>query len=857
MTLIDIALLSCPAEFRREFHEQIRSSTSVGGRHGAAFLDIVWIGLSLRAESFMRNLKTAVRSMVKSPVSTIVIVGTLAVAIGANVAVFTAFNAALLQPLPFPDSARLVRVSLGDPAQPRLTLLLPGMGRVIGPEVHSFAEVASVAEDPGAIVATNSTYAAHRGIATANFFRFLGAPPELGRLLDASDEGGTSVVISDALWRRHFASDPHVIGQHLKFTPSSASQPVDFQIVGVASPAMESIRKGSFHPDFWSTARNAAERASAQGMATSGVPLLTDTLGKLRPGIAPATAASEAQLVVKQLFPPGQPIPDAAKSMRALVTPLNSDALDNARYLWTLFAAVLAVLLVACLNVANLLLTRAASRTQELALRSALGASRGHIAALLIYESTLFSLLGVVLGAWLGLTLFSSALTLSPAIAKLPNVHPDGHVFAFTAGLMVVVALFAGVLPAMLQSRNKGAMVRAGTRMGNFAAPRLRFALGVAEIGLAFPLLVGAGLLLHSFFIASNVGHGFSTANLYEADYNLPVARYGAPGTFRNAVDQLTARIRAIPGVLSVGYADHGVTTTIFGDPYALKPGGSPLQNLNVMSVTPDFFATLGIPVQLGHNFSQNVSPSAANEAVVDQRFAKLLAPGDPLEKHVYNQNPDNPKVLSVVGVANAVTNTAASDTPVLYTRAFSTAVPGRHQFALFVRTNGSVPNLTEQIASITSGFDPLMVAPAVRPLADILAIKDASWRAGMILLSCLAAAALFLALVGIYGVTSYAVEARTRELGIRLAIGAKPRTILALVLRSQLVQGIIGLLIGIALSVAVTQALSSQLYEITPLDPVTYLLVALTLLATGLLAALLPGVRAMRVDPAIALRHE
>jgi putative ABC transport system permease protein len=436
-------------------------------------------------------------------------------------------------------------------------------------------------------------------------------------------------------------------------------------------------------------------------------------------------------------------------------------------------------------------------------------------------------------------------------------VHPDGRVFAFTAGLMVVVALFAGVLPAMLQGRNKGAMVRAGTRMGNFSAPRLRFALGVAEIGLAFPLLVGAGLLVHSFFLASNVGHGFSTTNLYEADYNLPVARYGAPGAFRNAVDELVARTRAIPGVASVGYADHGLVTTIFGDPYALKPGGSPLQNLNVISVTPGFFQTLGIPVPLGRNFRANVSPGAANEAVVDQRFAKLLGAGNPLEKHVYNQNPDNPKVLSVVGVANAITNTAASDTPVLYTRAFATAVPGRHQFSLFIRTNGSVPNLSEQIASITSGFDPLMVAPAVRPLADILAIKDASWRAGMILLSCLAAAALFLALVGIYGVTSYAVEARTRELGIRLAIGAKPRTILALVLRSQLVQGVIGLLIGVGLSVAVTQALSSQLYEITALDPVTYLLVAVTLLGTGLLAALLPGVRAMRVDPAIALRHE
>ena len=858
MTLIDIALLSCPVEFRREFREQIRSNANAGGRHGAAFLDIVWIGLSLRAESFVRNFKTAVRSMVKSPVSTIVIIGTLAIAIGANVAVFTAFNAALLQPLPFPDSARLVRVSLGDPAQPRLTLLLPGMGRVIGPEVHSFAEVASVSEDPGAIVATNATYAAHRGIASPNFFQFLGAQPELGRLLDRSDEGGTAVVISDALWRRHFASDPHVVGQHLKFTPSSASAPADFQIVGVASPSMESIRKGAFHPDFWSAPRSAAERASVQGMSGgTGTPLLTDTLGKLRPGIPAAAAASEAQLVVKQLFPPGQPMPDAAKSMRALVTPLNSDTLDNARYLWTLFAAVLAVLLVACLNVANLLLTRAASRTQELALRSALGASRGHIAALLIYESTLFSVLGVIFGAWLGLTLFSSALTLSPAIAKLPNVHPDSHVFWFTAGLMVVVALFAGVLPAMLQGRRQGAMVRAGTRMGNFAAPRLRFALGVAEIGLAFPLLVGAGLLVHSFFLASNVGHGFSTTNLYEADYNLSVARYGAPEAFRNAVDQLVARTKAIPGVVSVGYADHGIVSTIFGDPYALKPGGQPLQNLNVMSVTPDFFPTLGLPVPLGRNFSQNVSPSAANEAVVDQRFAKLLDSGNPLEKHVYNQNPDNPKVLSVVGVASPITNTAASDTPVLYTRAFATAVPGRHQFSLFIRTNGSVPNLSEQIASITSGFDPLMVAPSVRPLAEILAVKDASWRAGMILLSCLAAAALFLALVGIYGVTSYAVGARTRELGIRLAIGAKPRTILALVLRSQLIQGIIGLAIGVALSAAVTQALSSQLYEITALDPVTYLLVALTLLATGLLAALLPGIRAMQVDPAIALRHE
>lgn len=856
MTLIDVALAFCPAEFRGEYRDQIHAGTpAAGGAKGATFLDIVWIGLTLHAEAFARNLKTAVRSIMKSPVSAAVIVGTLAIAMGGNIAVFTAFNAALLQPLPFPDANRLVRITVGDPAKPGATLLLAGMDKAVGTNVHSFDAVAAVAEDPGAIIGSDVTYAAHRGIATPNFFSVLGAQPELGRLLSAADVGRESVVVSDQLWRRHFGSDPHIIGQHLRFTPASALQPLDFTIVGVAPPALESIRKGPFHPDFWSIARSSAQSVGDQG---SGSPLITDTFGKLRADVTPVAAASDTQRIVKQLFPPGQPVPDAAKSMRALVMPLNSDALDDARYLWTLFAAVIAVLLVACLNVGNLLLTRAASRTQEFVLRSALGASSGQIASLLIYESTLFTVLGVVFGAWLGITLFSGALSLSPAIARLPNVHPDGHVLAFIVVLMAFVALFAGVLPTMIrQRRGSGGGIGSGTRTGAFAAPRLRFALGVAEIGFAFPLLVAAGLLLHSFLIASNVGHGFPTENLYEADYNLPVAKYGAAGNYRNAVDQLSQRVRAIPGVTSVGYADHSLVSTFFGDQYALKPGGTPIGSLNAMSVTPQFFSTLGLPIVFGRNFSDGITSAASNEVIVDQRLAKLFDAGDPRGKHVYAQGFDGSKVLSVAGVASSITNTAASDQPTLYTRAFATPVDGRHQFSLFVRTNGNVPSLSTQIASITTRFDTLVAAPTIRPVSEILAVKDASWRAGMILLSCLAAAALFLALVGIYGVTSHAVEARTHELGIRLAVGAQPRAILMLVLRSQLIQSSIGLVIGLTLSVFVTQALASQLYEITPLDPLTYVLVALTLLATGLLAALLPGIRAMRVDPAVALRHE
>jgi len=854
VSLIDLALAFCPAEFRGEYHEQIRANAT-GGK-AANFFDVLWIGLTLHAEALARNLKTAVRSMLKSPVSAAVIVGTLAVAIGGNVAVFTAFNAALLQPLPFPDANRLVRITIGDPAKPGATLLLAGMDKAVASNVHSFDAVGAVAEDPGAIVGSGVTYAAHRGIATPNFFSLLGAQPELGRLLSAADVGGNSVVISDQLWRRRFGSDPHVLGQRLRFTPSSALQPLDFVIAGVAPPALESIRKGPFHPDFWSISRSAAQSVGDQG---NGNPLITDTFGKLKANVTPVAAASDAQRIVASLFPPGQPVPDAAKSMRAMVNPLNSDALDEGRYLWTLFAAVIAVLLVACLNVGNLLLTRAASRGQEFVLRSALGASSGQIASLLIYESTLFAVLGVLFGAWLGTTLFAGALSLSPAIARLPNVRPDGHVFAFIAVLMVFVALFAGVLPTMIRQRRggDGAGIRAGTRSGAFAAPRLRFALGVAEIGLAFPLLVAAGLLLHSFFIASNVGHGFSTDNLYEVDYNLPVAKYGAAESYRNAVDRLSGEVRAIPGVTSVGYADHSLVSTFFGEQYALKPGGAPIGSLNVTSVTPEFFQTLGLPVGFGRNFRDGVSSAASNEVIADQRMAKLFDAGDPLGKHVYTQGFDGAKVLSVVGVASSIVNTAANDQPALYTRAFATPVDGRHQFSLFVRTNGNVPSLSTQIAALTTRFDPLVATPTIRPVAEILAVKDASWRAGMILLSCLAAAALLLALVGIYGVTSHAVASRTSELGIRLAIGAQPRAILALVLRSQLVQSTLGLVIGLMVSLFITQALSSQLYEITPLDPLTYVLVALTLLATGLLAALLPGIRAMRVDPAVALRHE
>jgi putative ABC transport system permease protein len=767
----------------------------------------------------------------------------LALGIGANTAIFTVVDAALLRPLPYSAADRLVVIEGASATDSRATAVtgadfldLRGLSSVSGVAAMRGYGMNLAGERPERISGA---------VVSSNFFDLLGARLVLGRGFSVADgDSPREAVLGEGLWRSRFGGDPSIVGQTLTVN----GEP--FAVVGVATADLQ-LPAGS---GLWVTPRfkvpdhplrpqtdNTTDRNSAY----------LDIVARLKGAATPSTVQAEAAALGKRLerdFRSNQ-----GRSFR--VTPLRESLYGSLRpTLLLLGAAVAFILLIACANVANLLLARAVSRQHEVAVRQALGAPRWRLVRLFLAESLVLAVAGAALGLVLSLWAAPPLAALSPAYVRPESLRLDGRILVFTAGLALATAFAFGMIPALQGAAPAEAMREAG-RAGTSGRrrSRLRSGLIVAEVALALVLLIGAGLMLRSFERLSSVNPGFDPASTTAADVWLPQSKYpDSPrqvGFYLNAVRALSHA----PGVTAAAAVSRlplsgGNSSRDVGFPDA--PDKMVLADYRI--ATAGYFETMRIPLRAGRVFTAGEVESGARLAVVNETFARAAWEGQsPLGRAVVVTTDGKP--VEIVGVVGDVKH-------------ISLAVPARAEIylpvsletwpfmTLVVRGHG---DLSALLRTETMALDPDQPLYRVGTVESRLASSLAPRRFGAYLLALLAAVALVLAITGIYGVLSYSVAQRTREMGIRLALGATPRAVLGLVVGDAFRLVGAGVAIGIGAALGLTQLLRSLLFGVSATDPATYAALALLLCGVALVASLVAGRRATSVDPALALRAE
>jgi putative ABC transport system permease protein len=804
-------------------------------------------------ESLRQDLAYALRRLLRAPAFTLVATATLALGIGANTAIFSVINGVLLQPLPFPEPERLVRVSQVWKGKP--TVMSPQNFLDLQAQSQSF-ESLSAYDNGGVILTGRGTPARVEGAqVSASFFGLLRVAPRLGRgFLAGENEPARSrvVVLGHELWSERFGADPSIVGQtiHLDRAP--------FEVVGVA-PAGFTYPEGS---QLWTP----LEHDETFRTRSRGAWYLT-VIGRLREGITVEQASQEAALIAARL---AQQYKDVNEGVGGTAGSLHESIVGQTRpALLVLLGAVGFVLLIACVNVANLLLARVAARESELALRSALGASRARLLRQLITESVLLSVIGGAAGVMLASLSLDGLLALQPAdMPRADEVRLDRTVLAFAAVLSVATGLLFGAFPALhmarratAQSLREGARSLIGGRGG-----RLRAGLVVGQVALAMVLLAGAGLLIRSFTQLRHVEPGFDPRSALTFRIALPESAYPEETARAAFMAELLTRLETVPGVRQVG-AVMGLpmSGTRFSLSFGvdgraeLAPAQQPTMEVRV--TTPGYFGTMGIPVKRGRGFLPTDVATSAPVAVITETAAARYFPGqDPLGQRItlgWRRPDDKPKAGGVVvGIVGDVREHGlAADYPaeiyVPYAQLPVTAMD------VVLRTSVEPESLLPAVQAAMRGLDPDIPAARPRTLEAIVARSLGEPRFYMTLLGAFAFTALALAALGIFGVMSYVVVQRSREIGIRIALGALPADILRATLREALMLALGGVLVGLFGALLLSRTLDSLLFGLSPHDPSTFAAVAALLTTIAMLASLWPARRASRVDPITALRTE
>jgi putative ABC transport system permease protein len=812
--------------------------------------------------SLWSDVRYGARMLRKHPAVTAIIVLTLALGIGVNVAIFSVANAVLLRPLPFADPDRLVRLYTANPMMPGgRQSLSAGDFLTLREQARSLAGIAifRLSPDGFAYRASDRTEQVQGVLASAQFFSVLGAQPLLGRTFQAGDDvpgAEPVVVISHRFWQQRLQADPQAIGRAISLDGAS------WRVVGVMPP------------DFWFPRGNLAEfwgNLRVETPTRRG-PWGQQGIARLRPGVPAAQVQADfdnAARVTRERWPGGpRNWSYAALSLRDQLVG------DLRTMLWLLMAAVAMVLLIACANVANLLLARATAREPEMALRAALGASRWRLIRQLSCESLMLAALGGGLGVALGYAGLRTFLTLGAGYLPLVRdlqVTLDARVLMVTMVVSLATGLLAGLAPALLLSRahlarggrggsGGGGGIDAGrTVTEHRARRRARGALVVAEIALSLLLLVCGGLLLRSLSALHQVDAGIRTDNIVTLTLSLPAQRY-TPEQIGPFHDRLLEESRALPGV--------NQAATAFGLPMggllemcnflpqdlALAPGDQePIAGF--VRVGGDYFKMLGIPLLRGRLFEERDSYDAPNVVVINEAFArKHFGRADPLGKaiRIGGSGPFFP-IVGVVGDVRYEGLEVEGETT-MYTAMRQD--PMRH-LSLVVHTQGDPAALVSGVRGILARLDPDLALVDVQTLDEIRDQAVASPRFRTALLGLFALTALALALIGIYGVIAFSVAQRTREMGIRLALGGTVRDVIGLVLKQGLGLALTGVAIGLASAFAATQMLSTLLFGVSARDPLTFIVAPLLLIAVALAACFVPARRAARIDPTIALRGD
>ena len=802
----------------------------------------------------IHDLRYAVRGLLRNLGFTAVALGALAIGIGANTAVFTVVESVLLRPLPFREPQRLYTVR---PLPKKPTPF--GMGAVSDPQYLACRAGSTAFEQLAAYDGWNwngtgvgDPIVIHGAQVTANLFATLGVQPQMGRGFVPEEEGkgaGHVAVLSDGFWRSRFGGDHNVVGRIVVLDGEPHT------IVGVMPPGFD-FPNG---PQMW---------VPAELDATNHHIAFRWAIGRLREGATVARAKAELDAVN---------VPLAAQSKRhydeneMVIAPLRNSMVGDARPALLIFlGAVGCVLLIACVNVANLLLSRASARRQEMMIRVSLGAGRRHLVRQLLTESAVLGIAGGLLGLIVAMWGVSTLTQLAPPgkIPRLNEIRFDGWVLAFNLGMSLATSLLFGLAPAVQFARAglPGNWQDTSQRVSARAAG-LRSALVMAEVGLALVLLIGAGLLVHSFERLNRVDLGFQPENVMALSVELNGKAYETAKAIQRFDVQVLERMAALPRVTAVGLVNWlPMSDALVQGDFKLADQQVPPDAIAAKpAVSPGYFRAMGIRILRGRAFDEHDAASAAPVAIVDEGFARQYWPGpgaavNAIGKRIsFADNPGADDWMTVVGVASAIRqeNPAARHMTV-YQPVAQVQAPFFLQEASFVvRTQAAPASLAPALRAQVWSVDKDLPVRSVSTMRELLYASTAEPRFQTRVLAAFSAAALLLAIVGIYGVMAYSVTQRTREIGIRMAVGAQSAHIVRMVVgRSALLVGG-GLAIGLAGALAVTRVLGSFLYEVKPSDPVTFAGVSLLLAAVALLAGYLPARRAASIDPLAALRHD
>jgi putative ABC transport system permease protein len=810
-------------------------------------------------ETFWADVRYALRVMRKNPGFAAIAIFTLALGIGANTAIFSVVYAVLLRPLPYPNSNQLV--VLFD-AKPQEGVEETGTSYTNFEEWRAqntvFSDMAGNQGHDLTVTGRGEPFVAVTGVVTPEVFAVLAATPLAGRTFVPGDgkQGAAPVVIlSENLWRSRFSADPNIVGSSISLDKRL------FTVVGIM-PADFRTPLQARKQDIWVPLVD--DPLFSTWMARRGGHWFV-VLARLKPGVSIAQAQVEMSAISSRQ---AKENPAENEGWTVRIVPLQSELVGDVKpALLVLLGAVTLVLLIACANIANLLLARATSRAKEMSVRIALGAGRGRIVRQLLTESAALGFLGGVAGISIAYWGVHSLTALLPA--DMPKANPiqvDGYVLGFALLLSVAASFVFGLAPALLAAGSdlqKTLREGAGSTGGGGGRQSVRTILAAAEIAVAMVLLVGAGLLVRSFIALTSVRPGFSPEDLVKAEVQLPRFEYSTPQQWTAFTEDLLARIQAEPGMRdsAVGLPlplVHNAVNLAFEIEGSAAPLSSQARTADYVAATPEYFRVMGIPLLQGREFSREDAASNPRVTIISASMARVYFPNqNPIGRRlVFGFPPDAGSPREIVGIVGDVRDVSLGQNPaammyVPYAQApFWGAV-------VVVRSNLGVAAVADAVRRNAGAIDKDVPVMDIAAMPEAVDTTVAQPRFQTMLLGLFGALALILSAVGIYGVISYSVIQRTHEIGIRMSLGAQPRQVLRLVMAQGLKLSLCGIVIGAAAAFALTRLMTSLLFGVSPTDPLTVTGVAILLVAVALAACYVPARRAMRVDPMTALRYE
>ena len=815
-------------------------------------------------EFIWQDMRYGARMLLKSPGFTVVAVLTLALGIGANTAIFSVVNFVLLRPLEYANPDQLVMVWERNTKK----------GWNESPTSFAdFVDFRDNAKSVELVAFTDTNFNLTGGDqpervaglrVSANLFSLLGVNPARGRWFAPGEDkpgAGHVLILSYGLWQRSFGGNSNLVNRTVQLNGQS------YTVVGVMPPTFK------FPPAF--SARTTSEELISNAdlwvpLTTDDVPLIRNIrnlkmIGRLQAGVAPQQAQAEINSIASRL---AREYPDVNAGLESVVIPLHEQIVGDVRAaLLILLGAVVLVLLIACANIANLLLSKATARHKEIAIRTALGANRGRLLRQLLTESTLLGLLGGVFGF---LVAYAGSKTLvsfgSLSIPQLTDFSFDMKVPLFALVVSLLTSLIFGLAPAIDASNpNLNEALKEGGRSssGGATRARLRNALVITEVALAVVLVTASGLMLRSFVRLQGTSSGLNPHNLITLELELPDVRYHAAQQQTLFQQQLLQRVGSLPGVQNAATVDNlPFSGNAFNTSFTIegRPTGPTTETPRAYYrvISPDYFPAIGIELHKGNQFTDRDTAEQPGVAIVNETAAQRYWPGvDPLGKRIKRGRPESKNPwLTVIGIVSGSRQLSLKEgsQPEIYVPYLQN--PGL-TFTLVARTASDPRSLTGALRKEVLSADREIPAVNIKLMEELISNSVAKERFYVLLLAVFAALALILAAVGVYGVMSYSVTLRTRDIGIRMALGARPVDIFKHIVGQALLLGLIGLGVGIVLAIASTRVMSSLLYGINATDPLTLAITSLVLLAVALLASYLPARRATRVDPLVTLRYE